>query len=204
LRRFLLGTTAGGKKALYALSAKSASLVGVPNRGPRRPQDETLVADFFIQHQLVINEAYCALKYGALPPGVIFGLWRAFYEPLAPGLRLIPDGYAELETPPGTLACFLEVDLGNESMTVWKEKIANYLRFALSGDCERMFHQSRFRVLVIANSERRLQGIRKVIAASTEKIFWLANLQAIRKNGFFAPVWLRPKGGESPFLVPIP
>jgi hypothetical protein len=204
LRRFLLGTTAGGKKALYALSVKSASLIGVPNRGPRRPQDETLIADFFIQHQLVINEMYCTLKYCALPQGVVFGRWRAFYEPLAPGLRLIPDGYVELQTPPSTVASFIEVDLGNETMSVWKEKIGNYFQFALSGEYERTFKQSRFRVLVIANSERRLLSIRKVIAASTEKIFWLATLQAIRTNGFFAPVWLRPTGSESPLLVPIP
>lgn len=203
LRRFLLGTTAGGKKSLYALSAKSAALIGAPNRGPRRPQDETLVADFFVQHQLVINETLCALQYGALPQGVVFGQWRDFYEPLAPGLRLIPDGYFELETPSGTVAAFLEIDLGNETMTVWKEKIGNYLRFALSGDSLRMFQQNRFRVLVVANPERRLYSIRKVIAASTQKIFWLASLPAIRKNGFFAPVWLRPTGSESQFLVPI-
>ncbi len=204
LRRFTLGTTAGGKKALYALSAKSAALIGVPNRGPRRSQDEPLVADFFIQHQLVINETYCTLKFGALPSGVIFGSWRAFYEPLAPDLRLIPDGYVELQTPPGTVAAFLEVDLGNETMTVWKEKVRNYLQFALSGDSERMFKQSRFRVLVIVNSERRLRSIEKVIAVSTEKIFWLASLQAIRKSGFFAPVWFRPTGSKPQFLVPTP
>jgi hypothetical protein len=204
LRRFNLGTTAGGKKALYALSAKSAALIGVPNRGPRRAQDEPLVADFFVQHQLVINETYCTLKYGALPPGVVFGRWRAFYEPLAPGFRLIPDGYVELQAPSGTVASFLEVDLGNESLGVWKEKVRNYLQFALSGDSLRVFKQNRFRVLVIVNSERRLRSIQKVIAASTEKIFWLASLQAIRKNGFFAPVWFRPTGSESQSWIPIP
>src|SRR5215469_11886138 len=63
LRRFFLGTNAGGTKALYALSAKGAELVGVPMRGPQRRKDETLAADFFIQHQLTINELYCGMKY---------------------------------------------------------------------------------------------------------------------------------------------
>jgi hypothetical protein len=67
-----------------------------------------------------------------------------------------------------------------------------------------VFKQNRFRVLVIVNSERRLRSIQKVIAASTEKIFWLASLQAIRKNGFFAPVWFRPTGSESQSWIPIP
>src|ERR1051325_8410046 len=72
LRRFFLGTSAGGTKALYALSAKGAELVGVPRRGPQRRNDETLVADFFIQHQLTINELYCRVKYGILPSGISF------------------------------------------------------------------------------------------------------------------------------------
>src|SRR5882724_6960630 len=63
LRRFFLGTIAGGAKALYTLSEKGARLVGVPENGPRRRQDEAVVADFFIQHQLATNEVYCALKY---------------------------------------------------------------------------------------------------------------------------------------------
>src|ERR1035437_9866719 len=51
LRRFFLGS----RKSLYALSEKGAQLAEVPLRGPRRQQNETLVADFFIEHQLAIN-----------------------------------------------------------------------------------------------------------------------------------------------------
>jgi len=61
LRRFFLGS-GGGRKALYALSAKGAQLAEVPIRGPRRPQDAMLVADFFVQHQLTVNDLYCSLK----------------------------------------------------------------------------------------------------------------------------------------------
>lgn len=197
LRRFFLGTSAGGKKALYGLSAKGAQLVDVPQRGPRRRKDESLATDFFVQHQLVVNEMYCGLKYGALPvKGVAFRRWLAFHQPLTAALRLIPDGYVELTTPTGIVAMFLEVDLGNESLTVWKEKVRNYLQFALSGECEREFQQSRYRVLVLANSERRLLSIRKAVAAMTDKIFWFASLDSINRDGFFAPVWLRPKGEE--------
>src|SRR5216684_95442 len=62
LRRFFLGTTAGGAKALYALSKKGAQLVGVPERGPQRRHDAALVGDFFVEHQLAVNAIYCALK----------------------------------------------------------------------------------------------------------------------------------------------
>jgi hypothetical protein len=62
LWRFFLGTKAGGKKALYALSPTGAKLVDVPFRGPRRVHNEVLIADFFVTHQLCINQIYYALK----------------------------------------------------------------------------------------------------------------------------------------------
>ena len=50
LRRFFLGTSSGGQKALYALSPEGAKIVDVPYRGPRRRRDEVLVADLFVTH----------------------------------------------------------------------------------------------------------------------------------------------------------
>jgi hypothetical protein len=194
LRRFFLGTGGAGHKALYGLSQKGAFFVGVPLRGPQRRANERLVADYFIEHQLTVNDIYCALKYGsAFPPGVAFHQWRAFYASLAPGYRLIPDGYVELRTSSGTLASFLEVDLGHERRAIWREKVKSYLQFALSGECTRQFGQDRFRVLVLVSTERKLQSIRKVVAAVTDKIFWFAPLESIHRDGFFAPIWLRPK-----------
>jgi protein involved in plasmid replication-relaxation len=202
LRRCFLGTTAGGSKALYILSLKGAQAVGVPHRGPHRRKDEALVADFFIEHQLRINDIYCALKFRPMPfPGVTFRRWRSFAQPVTPAIRLIPDGYVELETPSGPVAAFLEVDLGNESLAVWKEKTANYLQLAVSGECERQFGQRRFRVLVIAHSERRMRSIRTAISAATDKLFWFASLESIEREGFFTSGWLRPKDDTwQPFI----
>lgn len=197
LRRFFLGTTGPGQKALYALSAKGAQVVGVPLRAPRRRKNEALVADFVVQHQLTVNEIYGAVKYRPMNlNGFSFRRWIAFHEPVLPGLRLMPDGYAEWQTPSGVLGAFLEIDLGHEGLTIWKEKVRNYLQLALSGEAERRFSQSRFRVLVIAPSERRVRSIRTAVVAATQKVFWFASLEAIRANGFFASVWLRPTGDE--------
>jgi len=126
LRRFFLGTKAGDKKALYALSPTGAKLVDVPFRAPRRAHNEVLIADFFVTHQLCINQIYCALKYRPIPIlDVNFLQWLSFYEPLDSGNRLIPDGYLEVITPYKTVAAFLEVDLGHEGLSVWKTKIQN-------------------------------------------------------------------------------
>jgi hypothetical protein len=155
-----------------------------------------LAADFFVEHQLTVNEMYCALKYGTLPTGVCFRRWMSFFAPIAKELRLIPDGYAELETPAGITALFIEVDLGHEHGPVWKKKVEHYLQFALMGwSAGQGFHRP-FRVLVTAPSERRVHSIRKGVKALTEKIFWFASLESIRSNGLFAPVWLRPKGDD--------
>ena len=138
LRRFFLGS-GGGRKALYALSEKGALYGGVPLRGPRRPQGAMLVADAFVEHQLAVNSIYCTVKFGKVPvPGVTFHRWLAFYETVAQELRLIPDGYVEFLGPVGTTAAFLEVDRGNESLGIWREKTRQYLQLALSAGA---FHQ---------------------------------------------------------------
>ena len=202
LRRFFLGT-GGGSKALYALSPKGAQAVDVSSRGPRRPQGALLVADNFIQHQLSLNGIYCALKYGTIPvPQVTFDRWLSFHEPLVPALKLIPDGYVEFMTPAGVAACFLEVDLGHESLRVWREKAQRYLQLALSGEFEKKFGHDRFRVFVVVNSGRRLHSIRKAVAVITQKIFWFATLESVSAD-FFCPVWFRPadETQKSPFEI---
>lgn len=200
LRRFFLGA-GPGRKALYALSAKGAQFVGAPMRGPRRRSGEVLVADFFIQHQLTVNEIYCALKFGPLPQGVVFRRWIPFFAPLSATARFVPDGYVELDTPSGVLAAFLEVDLGHESLTLWNQKIRNYLDFAVSGNYERQFGQTKFRVLVVANSERRMHSIRGAAGKRTTKLFWFANLPSLRVAGLFASVWRRAQPGHPQPLV---
>jgi hypothetical protein len=197
LRRFFLGTTAGGAKALYALSKKGAQLVGVPERGPQRRHDAALVGDLFVEHQLAVNGIRCSLKsQSATLQGIALERWLGFSEPLTPSIRLIPDAYLELKTPTGISAAFLEMDLGTESRTVWKDKVQNYLRYALSGQFEQAFRQDRFRVLVVAHSERRLRSIRETVAPMTEKVFWFASLESIHRDGLCAPVWLRPRGDD--------
>lgn len=90
------------------------------------------------------------------------------------------DGYVELETPSGTVAGFLEVDLGHEHRAVWEQKAERYLdlKDADAPKVERF--QRPFRLLVILPSERRLRSIRNAVAQVTKKIFWFASLESIR------------------------
>jgi hypothetical protein len=196
VRRFFIGF-GGGRKALYALSRKGAQLIEVICRGPRHRQNELLAADFSTLHQLSINDVYCHLRFHPISiPGVQFHNWLTFTEPLAVDLRLIPDGYVEFTTPIGIVASFLEVDLGTEELKVWKEKARLYLQLATTGVFERNFKQTRFRVLVLADSARRLRFIREAVAEITPKIFWFATLDEGKSDRFFGPVWLRPMGRD--------
>jgi hypothetical protein len=194
LRRFFIGFGAG-RKAIYALGRKGALLIGVQCRGPRHRQNELLAADFSTMHQLTINDVYCNLRFHAVPiANVRFVNWMGFSQPIAHDLRLIPDGYFEFSTPRGIDASFLEVDLGTEELKVWMEKARHYVALATSGEYLRKFQQSRFRVLVIANSARRLSHIRAAVADVTEKIFWFATLEDTQGEKFFGPTWLRSAG----------
>jgi hypothetical protein len=202
LRRFFLGTKAGGQKALYALSRAGAKLVDVPFRGPRRAHDEVLVADFFVTHQLSINRIYCALKFRPIPVAdTTFGKWLSFYEPLEAGSRLIPDGYVEIQNPMKTLAAFLEVDLGHEGLSVWRSKVESYLRYAVSSSFSKRFGVPQFRVLVITNTERRMHSLRAATLGLTDKIFWFSTLEPVEREGVWAPVWLRAKSEEFQSLL---
>lgn len=194
LRRFFLGTMAGPTKALYAISAKAAQLIGTPVRGPRRRQDEVLVGESAVEHQLAVNRVYCTLKYRLAPAGgPQLRTWRYFSEPLAPGTKLIPDGYAEIATPEKSYGMFLEMDLGTEALRVWLDKVNAYLRYAGSGYFERDFQVARFRVLVLTKSAGRLDSLRKATASVTEKVFWFAKLESMEQDGFWSPIWLRPQ-----------
>lgn len=202
LRRFFLGTTAGGTKALYSLSQKGAQFVGVPLRGPRRRGDMALVGDRFVEHQLAVNGIYCSLKVETAKSGIALERWMGFQKSVASHVELIPDAYFEIESTAGTLAAFLELDLGTESLTVLREKAHQYVQYAISDHFRSEFGQGRLRVLMIGHSERRMRSIRQVVASLTEKLFWFGSLEAIQRDGLLAPLWLRPKGDEKIPLIP--
>jgi hypothetical protein len=197
LRRFFLGTRAGGTKAIYSLSAKGAQAVQIEGRLIKRKNNSLLVGDLFVEHQLAVNSIWVEAKSTPIPvPDVHFVHWLVFPSALSKSTPLMPDGYFELKSTAGMYCLFCEVDRGTESLKVWSRKISLYLQLAASGEFHVLFKQSRFRVLVAALSERRLNVLRRTTALHTEKIFWFATLEEINKKGLFAPIWKRPVGEQ--------
>jgi hypothetical protein len=202
LRRFFWGSVGGARKALYALSLRGAQIAGVPYRRPRRGQNQILAADSLAAHQLGMNEIYCALKYPLVLDhcAVKFLRWIGFQEPLT-GTGLVPDGYAEMETPARVLALFFEMDLGSESRNVWEKKVQAYLSYAASGNFAVQFGQPQFRTLVVTNSEARLRALRAATAPLTYKVFRFTALERIKREGFWASIWQRPTGDDRQTLI---
>jgi hypothetical protein len=202
VRRIFIGTRAGGKKALYMLSSSGARLIGAPYFGPKRRRDELVVADLFVAHQSQINEIYCGFKYGpAAPLGMQFHRWLAFPKALDRAIALAPDGYVEFDGSSKSFAAFVEVDLSNERLSVWRTKVRNYLQFAASGHYQARFGKKHFFVLVICESRGRMESLRTATASLTDKIFRFSTISSIKQTGLWSPIWLKPNGSEPQALV---
>jgi hypothetical protein len=201
LLRYFVGTISGGRKAIYRLAPKGAALIGITSGSSERKTRNHIANDLFLDHRLRVNSVYLAAKYRSMPvPGFQFRGWRTFSEPVSKASGLIPDGYIELESQSGIRAMFLEVDLGTEPLKVWVRKTQKYIQFAASGEFFKLFGQAQFRVLVITDSERRLQTIRTTVARSIDRIFWFATFDFINREGFWSCVWLRPTGDQKQTL----
>jgi hypothetical protein len=201
LKRFFIGS-GGWKKSLYSLSPLGANFLQTPYRVMRTHGDELITVSSSLEHQLGINELYCLIKYrqvGMDSPKLL--RWENLYRPIDSKRSLIPDAHLEISGPEETIAAFLEFDLGHENLIVWKKKIEKYLQYAISGEFESLIRQHQFRVLVVANSERRRESLQKTTASVTDKIFYFSTVNSVHETGFWAPIWFRPQGDHRPISL---
>ncbi len=197
LKRWFVGTEAGGQRALYGLTPRGANLIGETTQGliPWK-QDSLITSSQFLAHQQAVNAVYIRAQFETSNAEFSVKNWTRPKLPFSPSVPLIPDGYFEIAHLDEFHPMFLEVDLGTEASRVWRRKVDLYLKLAISGEFERLFHAKRFRVLVLLPSVRRLESIRTVIAKRTEKLFWLSTSEEVQRQGLWCPIWLRPVGEE--------
>jgi hypothetical protein len=193
---FLRRAFLGNRQAVYWLASTNRQQASQSELTRREP------TSLYLRHRLEINKIHLLVKYRTIPvPGWWLVRWEAFPRSLSPALPLIPDGYFEIRSAAGVRACFLEVDLGTEALPVIHRKVQLYLQLAASGEFSTLFHQSQFRVLVVATSARRVASLRQTIAGLTDKIFWLTTLESINQDRFWSAVWLRPTGDQMQPLI---
>lgn len=202
LRRWFLGAAGGGQKALYGLSPQAVNLIGEATQGliPWK-QDALITSSQFLAHQRAINEIFLLVRFHPLALGLSCEGWMRPRLPLSPSVPLIPDSYFEIAQNGLAYPMFLEMDLGTESSAIWRRKVELYLKLAIGGEFERLFHHKRFRVLILFPSGRRLESIRKVIAKRTEKLFWLSTRDEVLAHGLWNSIWFRPVGAERQRLL---
>lgn len=202
LRRHFMGTLAGGRKALYSLSTHGAKLIGKEKIWKfQHPENELLIGDGFAAHQAAVNRIWLEVRYQH-PESVESLRWITFNEPLTDAIPLVPDGFFSFRTHGETQAHFLEVDLGTESAKVWEHKTQLYLKLATNSDVlAQLFGLYRFRVLVTAPTERRLNNLRAIVRKQTNKIFFFLDFKTINGDGLFRSQWARPSGEERQSLL---
>jgi hypothetical protein len=195
LRRWFVGNASGGQRALYGLSPQAAGLIGHSRQGLVHLKAESLITNSeFLAHQQAVNAVFLLAKFQPWPPEFSCERWINFREPLSQSVPLMPDGYFEIVHGGTVYPMFLEVDLGTETSQVWRRKVELYLKFAVNGEFEQLFHGKRFRVLVVLPSERRLEAVRRTVASRTEKLFWFSTQDELTREGLCGSIWLRPTG----------
>lgn len=101
------------------------------------------------------------------------------------GLRkpvaVIPDGYFRLTLPDGDVHFFLELDRANMESKRIKRKVRAYL--AYRGQAERRFGSSKFRVLFVTTSQKRLLNMKKATEDAKGKTrFWFTTIEDLSSN----------------------
>jgi hypothetical protein len=194
LRRYFVGTKAGGRKSIYTLSPKSAALIHQQSFWKfQRPENQLLAGDVFVEHQSAVNWVWIGAKYKTTSD-IQFLQWLNFQKPISLAIALAPDGYAEVKRGGEVFPIFFEVDLGSETSKIWERKVALYLKLASSREFEQVFRHPRFRVAVITTSTRRERNLRKLVLKFTPKVFFFGSLETITQHGLYVPLWLRPEG----------
>ncbi len=111
------------------------------------------------------------------------------------GRTLVPDGWIAWAAEGKRFNCFLEIDLHHEGLTDWREKVLGYQTYADSGEHEGQFGFRGFRVLVLAQTARRLSGLRQV-AVCAGRLFLFGELGVPADTMASEAVWLRAAGAD--------
>lgn len=193
LARFYVGTIAGGRKAIYTLPSLLPKAL-------RQRELASIQRELFVAHQLAVNDVYLS---AAAPNGDVRLLrWDQFHARKGAVSGIIPDAYLEIGDAAPVRGFFLEMDMGSESLTVWKRKVERYLDLAKRGDFKPLSGLETFRVLVVAQTEDRIRAIQTVIARSTDRVFYLATTKSLSERGFWSDIWLRPTTCQPASLLP--
>jgi len=165
------------------------------------------VEPMFLAHQLAIARFRIGVAYAGAPNGIGFADWldetegrmRFQGEDERGGLRtltLAPDGMSWLRSKRARFAFALEVDRGSMPLGRIEHKFRRYQQADAAGALRPLLGAERFRILVLAPSERRAQGIVTAAERAQAANVWVATDAALEADPALEPLWQRPGSGE--------
>lgn len=181
LHRLKAITVGGGMQPVYVVGPAGVGLVvahnGLPSSEIRsRIREDARAGAVLLPHDLEVNDLRIALTHAIeRQTGTPLDCWltadRCYDVPSRTEV-VRPDGYFRILSHDVLSSFFLELDRGSTTLTRWSQKVARYIQYRESGNYARRYGLERFRVLVMAPSERRLQELRAATAEFTDRSFW--------------------------------
>ncbi|SRR6266508_2489202 len=178
----------GRSPLVYALSSRGADAVasrlGVDREDVDWQPRHNRATAFFMEHTLAIARLCASLTAVLRGRDARIGRWigegelrrrqtRVFEYPAHHWLPLRPDGYFELHWPDDSkMEFFVEVDMGTETNERFVRKIRAYERYQREG-FERDYGRSRFEVLVVTSSAKRIDNLRRAVRRAVRQDFCL-------------------------------
>jgi hypothetical protein len=191
-------------EAVYSLgpaaAAELAAAYGLDPADVRRRRKK--VEPLFAAHQLLITRFRLAIGHAGAPHGVAVKGWRDEADALLDfeartlkgqleRVRLTPDGLGWIESKRARFAFCLEADRGTMTVGRVQQKFERYLYAQAAGAVRALIGADRFRVLVVAPSERRLQSLAAAAVRAGSPNAWLATEEALAADPVLDPVWTR-------------
>ncbi|MHB1056171.1 MAG: replication-relaxation family protein [Thermoleophilia bacterium] len=206
----------GASQAVYALDKQGADVVAatlqIDRYKVRWKRDNNRVEWLFMDHTLGISEFKVCLDLAlARRTEEIYFYQRGDKSHLrrisVQGAKkkyfvVAPDAFFGIQTERGKYIFFLEVDMGTETLKRFQEKVIAYKRYWKSGKFKEEYGFNAFRVLTVAESEKRLANlIRATQQAGGQRMFDFATFARIQNAGMFERIWFTPVDGEAISIV---
>lgn len=173
---------------------------------------------FGIEHELTVARLWAYLRAAlARRPGAALRwtserVLRARHDQVDdPALRralpFLPDAYVELDLPPGATRCFLvEVDRGSLTWERFARKVRAFELFLAEGAFARSYGRPSFEVLILGESEERLDNLarvaRVIVPDERHPAYHFARADSLDATPLAAPTWRTLEGERVAFLPP--
>ena len=207
LDRLVKPVRVGTHQLIYALDKRGADVVAVALEIDRRKvrwnRANNRVEFLFLEHTLGVSEFRVCLDVALagrreellfyqrgdkshLRRISVTGAKKKYFV-------VAPDAFFGIQSGRGKHIFFLEVDMGTETLARFAEKVVAYKRYWKSGNYTEEYGFNHFRVLTVAESERRLDNLIQATGkAGGRQMFLFATFSAIHSSTPLGSIWLSP------------